>query len=183
LRRSTTIMYPKDIGFLLMKMDIGPGKQVLEAGSGSGSLTIALAYYVGPEGRVYSYEARPENQQLARQNVERVGLSERVVFKVRDVAEGFDERNMDALFLDLPNPFDYLPQVRAALKPGGFFGSLLPTTNQVSLLLQALEREGFGYPEVCEVLLRHYNPVGERLRPHQRMIAHTGFLIFARNLA
>ncbi len=182
LRRATTIMYPKDIGFLLVNMNIGPGQRVLEAGSGSGGLTIALAHAVGSQGQVFSYDARAENQEVARRNVERLGLSDRVTFKVRDVSEGFDEQEIDALFLDLPNPHDYLPQTRAALKPSGFFGSLLPTVNQVSLLLDALESHSFAFPEVCEILLRYYNPVGQRLRPKQRMVAHTGFLIFARKM-
>ncbi len=180
LRRATTIMYPKDIGFILMNMAIGPGQRVLEAGSGSGGFTIALAHAVGPDGHVFSYEAREENQEVALDNVKRVGLADRVTFKQRDIEEGFDETGMDALFLDLPNPEDYLAQARAALKPGGFFGSLLPTTNQVGLLLNALESKDFKFVEVCEIMLRYYNPVGKRLRPEHRMIAHTGYLIFAR---
>ena len=122
-------------------------------------------------------------QRLALKNLDRVGLASRVTFKMRDIAEGFDETDMDALFLDVPNPQDYLLQARSALKPGGFFGSILPTTNQVSLLLIALKREGFGFIDVCELLLRYYKPVPERLRPTDRMVAHTGFLIFARSIA
>jgi tRNA (adenine57-N1/adenine58-N1)-methyltransferase len=182
-RRNTQIMYPKDIGFILVTMGIGPGINVLEAGTGSGSLTTALAFIVGPAGQVFSYETRPEMQRLAQKNLERVGLANRVVFKLRDIALGFDEIDIDALFLDVPNPQDYLSQVRSSLKPGGYFGSILPTTNQVSLLLVALKREGFGFIDVCEVILRYYKPVPERLRPTDRMVAHTGFLIFARSIA
>jgi tRNA (adenine57-N1/adenine58-N1)-methyltransferase len=87
---------------------------------------------------------------------------------------------VDALFLDLPNPEDYIPVVRAALRPGGFFGSLLPTTNQVSRLLEALQAHNFAFIEVCEILLRYYKPVPARLRPDDRLVAHTGFLVFAR---
>lgn len=179
-KRNTQIMYAKDIGFILMMMDIHPGKQVMEAGTGSGALTTALAFMVGREGHVTSYEARAEMQKLAIKNIDRLGLADRVTFKLRDIAEGFDESNMDALFLDLPNPRDYMPQVRKALKPGGFFGSILPTTNQVQLLLVALHREQFAFVEVCEILLRHYKAVSTRLRPTDRMVAHTGYLIFAR---
>ena len=181
-KRNTQIMYPKDIGFILITMDIGPGKHVVEAGTGSGSFTTALAFSVGPQGLVTSYEARPEFQHLAHKNLDRLGLADRVEFKLRDIANGFDERNVDALFLDLPNPQDYLPQAKAALKPGGYFGSILPTTNQVSLLLIALRRENFAFIEVCEILLRYYKAVAERLRPNDRMIAHTGYLIFARSV-
>ena len=182
-RRNTQIMYPKDIGFVLVTMGIGPGVHVLEAGTGSGSLTTALAFMAGESGLVVSYETRPEMQKLAQKNLERVGLANRVTFKMRDIVDGFDETDMDALFLDVPNPHDYLLQARRALKPGGYFGSILPTTNQVSLLLVALKREGFGFIDVCEVILRYYKPVAERLRPTDRMVAHTGYLIFARTIA
>jgi len=182
-RRNTQIMYPKEIGFILVTMGIGPGVNVLEAGTGSGSLSTALAFAVGPQGRVVSYDNRPEMQRLAQKNLQRVGLADRVTFKERDILAGFDETAMDAVFLDVPNPHDYLQQVRLALKPGGFFGSILPTTNQVSLLLVSLKREGFGFIDVCELMLRYYKPVPDRLRPTDRMVAHTGYLVFARSIA
>jgi tRNA (adenine57-N1/adenine58-N1)-methyltransferase len=181
-RRNTQIMYPKDIGFILLTMDIGPGKHVLEAGTGSGSFTTALAVAVGPQGKITTYESRPEFQHLAHKNLDRLGLSERVEFKLRDIAAGFDETNVDAIFLDLPNPQDYLPQAKAALKPGGYLGSILPTTNQVSTLLIALRRSNFAFIEVCEIMLRYYKAVADRLRPTDRMVAHTGYLIFARSV-
>ncbi len=179
-RRNTQIMFPKDIGFILVSMSIGPGQTVLEAGTGSGAFTTALAFAVGPQGRVISYERRPEMQRLAQKNLRKVGLDDRVTFKLRDIVQGFDETNVDALFLDVPNPEDYIAQARAALKPGGFFGSLVPTTNQVSRLVAALQDHHFAFIEVCETLLRYYKPVPERLRPTDRMVAHTGYLIFAR---
>jgi len=182
IKRNTQIMYPKEIGFILVMMGIGPGKHVLEAGTGSGSLTTALAYMVGPNGRVTSYEARPEMQHLAIKNLERIGLAERVTFKLGDIKDGFDEQNVDALFLDVPNSHDYMAQVSAALKPGGPFGAILPTTNQISTLLVALKREHFAFIEVCEILLRFYKVVPERLRPTDRMVAHTGYLVFARSI-
>ncbi|NJD59236.1 MAG: tRNA (adenine-N1)-methyltransferase [Anaerolineales bacterium] len=181
-RRNTQIMYPKDIGFILISMDIGPGRHVLEAGTGSGSFTTALAYAVGPQGKVISYEARPEFQHLAHKNLDRLGLADRVEFKLRDVVEGFDETNVDAVFLDLPNPQDYVLQAKQALKPGGHLGSILPTTNQVSTFLISLRRANFAFIEVCEILLRYYKAVADRLRPTDRMVAHTGYLIFARSV-
>jgi tRNA (adenine57-N1/adenine58-N1)-methyltransferase len=129
---------------------------------------------------VYSYEIRAEMQNLARKNLDRLGLLERVELKLGDIAEGFAETNVDALFLDLPNPYDYLAQARAALKPGGQFGAILPTTNQVSRLVGALYQHHFAFTDVCELILRYYKPVPERLRPTDRMIAHTGYLVFAR---
>jgi len=181
-KRNTQIMFPKDIGFVLLRLSVGPGQQVLEAGTGSGALTTAFAFTVGPAGRVYSYERRPEMQALARRNLRRLGLEDRVIFKQRDIAQGFDETMMDAVFLDVPNPEDYITQARAALKPGGFFGSLVPTTNQVTRLITALEAQHFGFIDVLEILLRYYKAVPERLRPTDRMVAHTGYLIFARKV-
>lgn len=182
LKRNTQIMYPKDIGFILTSMSIGPGQRVMEAGTGSGSMTIALAYAVGPQGRVVSYERRPEFQKLAQKNLTRLGLEERVALKLGDIAAGFAETNADAFFLDVPNPWDYIAQVRAALKPGGFFCNLVPTFNQVETLLYALRREHFAFIEVCEILLRYYKAEPSRLRPTDRMVAHTGFLIFGRRV-
>ncbi len=179
-RRNTQIMYPKDIGYILVAMGIGPGVHVVEAGTGSGALTSALAWAVGPQGQVTSYESRPEMQNLARKNLERLGMEGRVVFKLKDIGEGFEEQGVDALFLDLQNPYDYIDQVRAALKPGGFFGCILPTVNQVSRLLPELHRANFAFVDVCEIMLRYYKPVPQRLRPTDRMVAHTGYLVFAR---
>ena len=113
-------------------------------------------------------------------NLERVGLREFVDLKVRNVADGFDERFVDAVFLDMREPWHHLEQVRAALKGGGFFGSLLPTTVQVSDLLRGLQAHGFADLEVQELLVRNWKPIADRLRPSDRMIAHTGFLVFAR---
>jgi tRNA (adenine57-N1/adenine58-N1)-methyltransferase len=180
LKRNTQIVYPKDAGYILMKMRVIPGCRIVEAGTGSGGLTLVFAQAVGPTGRVYSYEVRPEMQQLARSNLEQLGLSELVEFKLRDISEGFDESDADALFLDVPTPWDYLPQAHAALVTGGFFGCILPTTNQVSCLIGALEDTDFGWIEVEELMLRQYKAVSARLRPVDRMVAHTGYLIFAR---
>ncbi len=182
IRRNTQIVYPKEIGYILVKMNIAPGVRVIEAGTGSGGLTLALARMVGPEGRVYTYEARPAMQALARRNLERLGLADNVVFHLRDIAEGFEEREVGALFLDVREPWHYLEAVHTALRSGGFFGALLPTTNQVSELLAALEQAPFGFVEVEELLLRAYKPVPQRLRPEDRMVAHTGYLVFARSL-
>lgn len=180
--RTTQILYPKDIGFILVTMGVGPGQKVLEAGTGSGSMTTALAYAVGDEGRVVSYEVRPDMQNLARKNLTRFGLASRVDFKLRDIQQGFDETDADSFFLDVPNPYDYIAQVRAALKPGGFLCCLIPTFNQVEKTLYALRQNKFAFIEVCEILLRYYKPEPTRLRPTDRMVAHTGFLVFGRRI-
>jgi tRNA (adenine57-N1/adenine58-N1)-methyltransferase len=180
LPRITQILYPKDIGYIMVTMGIGPGMHVLEAGTGSGGLTSAFAYWVGSTGKVTSYDLHEERQQLAHRNLDRLGLADWVNFKIGNVENGFEETGVDALFLDLPNPCDYMAQVRAALKPGGFFGCILPTANQVTRLLDALRHEKFAFIDVVEIMLRYYQAETERFRPVDRMVAHTGYLIFAR---
>jgi len=180
LPRSTQIMYPKDVGFILQSLSTGPGQHVLEAGTGSGSFTSALAFAVGATGKVTTYEAREEMQKKAKENINFLGLADRVEFKLRNITDGFDERNVDALFLDLPNPYDYVPQVREALKPGGFFGTLLPTTNQIQTTIRALRRADFAFVDVCEIMMRYYKTEPDRFRPTDRMVAHTGYLLFGR---
>ena len=182
IKRTTQIMYPKDIGYIVLRLGVGPGRRVLECGGGSGGLTTVLAYLIGDTGCVYSYERNPEAQQLARKNLRLFGLEQRVEFKLGDANEGFEERNLDAIFLDLPNPYDYLEQVRTSLKGGGQFATLLPTMNQVELTLRALSHSNFAFIDVCEILLRHYKSDWSRLRPVDRMVAHTGYLIFARSI-
>lgn len=180
LRRRTQIVYPKEIGYLLLWMDIRPGKRVIEAGTGSGAMAVALAQHVQPTGRVYSYELREEFQEVARRNLERYGLLDWVELKIRDIAQGFDERDVDALFLDVRQPWEYLDQAQVALKGGGFFGSLVPTANQLIRLIERLQRVGFIGIEVKELLLRPYRVNANRLRPEDRMVAHTGYLALAR---
>ncbi len=180
--RATQIVYPKEIGYVLVKLGVRPGARVIEAGAGSGALALALAYYVRPTGRVYSYEVRPAMARLAARNLTRVGLDEFVELKQRDIAQGFDERDVDACFLDVRTPWEYLDQVYEALKGGGFFGALVPTTNQVADLLAGLQARPFSDIEACEIMLRQYKPVPARLRPMDRLTAHTGYLVFARKV-
>jgi tRNA (adenine57-N1/adenine58-N1)-methyltransferase len=131
---------------------------------------------------VYSYEYRPEIQAVARENLERLGLLPYTQLVVRDAAEGFDESDVDALFYDMREPWLYLEQAHVALKGGGFFGAILPTANQVSHLLHDMQHGGFAGIEVEELILRPYKAVPARLRPMDRMIAHTGYLVFARKV-
>lgn len=183
LNRQTQIIYPKDLGYILLSLNILPGIRVIEAGTGSGALTAALAFMVGNEGSVFTYDNRVAHQSIARQNIQLLGLEDRVTFHERDISEGFLEQDANALFLDLQTPQDFISQVRAALIPGGFFGSLIPTTNQVSELITALKKHGFGHIEISEILHRYYKPTATRLRPVDNMTAHTGYLVFARRLS
>jgi tRNA (adenine57-N1/adenine58-N1)-methyltransferase len=182
VRRESQIIYPKESGYVLLKMNILPGSRVIEAGTGSGAMTIALARGVMPSGRVYSYDRRQDMIELAARNLSRVGVLDLVDLKCRGIAEGFDEKEVDALFMDVREPHLYVGRVKEAVAPGSFFGALVPTTNQVSALLEELELRGFVDLEVSEMLLRHYKTVAARLRPEDRMVAHTGYLVFARPL-
>ena len=180
VKRESQIIYPKESGYALLKMNIMPGSRVIEAGTGSGAMTIALARGVMPSGKVYSYDRRQDMIDLATRNLSNVGVLDFVELKCRGIAEGFDEKDVDALFMDLREPHLYIGRVKEALAPGSFFGALVPTTNQVSALLEELERRGFVDLEVSEILIRRYKTVPARLRPEDRMVAHTGYLVFAR---
>ena len=182
LDRISQIVYPKEIGYILMKLSVGPGSHIVEAGTGSGALTAALAHAVRPSGRVHSYDVREDMLRVATRNLTNAALIEYVELKQRDIADGFDEQDADALFLDVREPWRYLQQAWNALTEGGFFGSIVPTTNQVSDLIAGLGLAHFTDIEVCEILFRAYKPVPARLRPVDRMTAHTGYLVFARRL-
>jgi tRNA (adenine57-N1/adenine58-N1)-methyltransferase len=182
IKRNTQIVYPKEAGRIIFMLNIYPGRRVIEAGAGSGALTLALARFVGPTGRVYSYESRSEMLKNAQVNLDKVGLADFVEFKLRNIQYGFDETNVDALFLDVREPWKYLAQAKAALKPSGFFGAIAPTTNQINELLIALKAHDFGGIEIEEILLRGYKPTPGRLRPKDVMVGHTGYLVFAHNI-
>jgi tRNA (adenine57-N1/adenine58-N1)-methyltransferase len=180
VKRQTQVTYPKEMGYILVRGGVVPGSIVVESGSGSGASTLMFAFAVGDNGHVFSYERRPEFSELARRNVERAGLLHRVTFKLRDIAEGFEERDADVVFLDVREPWLYLPQAMEALADGGTLVILVPTTNQVSETLRAMKGLPLVDVEVSELLLRHYKPNPDRLRPEDRMVAHTAFLLFAR---
>ncbi|MCC6026827.1 MAG: tRNA (adenine-N1)-methyltransferase, partial [Caldimicrobium sp.] len=158
VERQTQIIYPKDVGYILLKLDVGPGKKVLECGTGSGALTLAFAYAVGEEGRVITYEKEERFFQLAKSNLERFGLAHRVELKLKEVVDSFDETDVDALFLDVREPWLLLKPAWDALKPGHPLGILVPTTNQVSQVLTHLLSLPFKDVEVLEILVRRYKP-------------------------
>lgn len=177
IRRQTQIVYPKDAGFLLMNLDIFPGARVVECGTGSGAFTSVLAHFVGEKGSVFTYEKRDNFSELARSNCQRWGVDDRVTFRQQDLAEGFQERDADAVFLDVPNPHDFLTIAWEALAPGRRLGILVPTFNQIQKILDGMKYVPFADVQVVEVMLRSYKTNPNRIRPDDMMIGHTGFLI------
>ena len=183
IKRKGQIIYPKDAGYLLLKMNIHSGCRVIEAGTGSGGLTLVLARAVAPEGRVFSYEAREEMQENAARNLRKLEICKNGLSSRRVILPLVLTRRMwMPYFWTCVIPGLYLEQCCAALVNGGFFGALVPTTNQVSDLITALQLGDFGDIRAEELLLRQYKPVPQRLRPMDTMIGHTGFLVFARKI-
>lgn len=179
VRRATQIVYPKDAALILLKTDVKAGSRVVEAATGSGALTIALANSVAPSGRVYTYEKREQFMNNARDNVRRAGLSGYVEFNCADAREGFGERDVDVAILDLPSPWYGIPASYEALAPGGRVASISPTYNQVERTAAVLEETGFVKIETVELIMRSYQVKRGKTRPDNKTVAHTGFLTFA----
>jgi tRNA (adenine57-N1/adenine58-N1)-methyltransferase len=180
--RGAQVIYPKDLGPILILADIFPGSRVLESGLGSGALSMALLR-AGAE--VTGYEIRPDFASRAQVNVAGF-LGSRSLdhydVRVRDIYEGIDETGFDRMVLDLPEPWRVVKLAESALRAGGILVSYLPTIGQVSTLREALDKSGFGMAETIEVLERSWHIEGQSVRPDHRMVAHTGFLTSARLL-
>ncbi|MDO4987569.1 MAG: tRNA (adenine-N1)-methyltransferase [Synergistes sp.] len=179
LKRQTQIVFPKDSAYIIEHLNIFPGCTVVECGTGSGSLCCTFAHFVGANGRVCTYDRREEFSALARKNAERWGVADRIEFNVRELEEGFKERDADAVFLDVPTPWLYIDKAYEALAPGNHLGILVPTANQISETLRALAEHNFCDVQVLEIMHRFYKTEPNRIRPEDMMIGHTGYLIFA----
>ena len=178
--RRTQISYPKDISLIIMYSGIGPGSRVVEAGTGTGALTSAIAHYIKPTGRVYTYEIRQEFQKNAEKNLERAGLLDVVELKEGDVTEGIEETELDAVILDMATPWLVIPHAYAALKGSGALVSFSPTIDQVVKVAEALTDHGFVGIETVETLIRFMQVERGKTRPQTVMTGHTGYLTFAR---
>ncbi|MBT0159502.1 tRNA (adenine-N1)-methyltransferase [Candidatus Bathyarchaeota archaeon A05DMB-2] len=178
--RKTQITYPKDAALIVMFSGIGSGSRVVESGTGTGALTTALAHYVKPAGKVYSYEVREEFQRAAEKNLKRAGLLEFVELKSRDVTMGFDERDVDAVILDLAVPWLVVPHAYEALKPSGTIVSFSPTIDQVVKATEALREHGFVCVETVECLMRGMQVERGKTRPQTLMTGHSGYITYAR---
>ncbi len=184
LPRRAQVIYPKDIGPILLWGDIYPGANVVEIGTGPGALTMALLRAVGTSGHLTSYEARPDFVEMARRNVELYhGPAPNWTLKLADATNGIQEREVDRLLLDLAEPWHLLLQIEAALRPGGLVVGYLPTALQVKEWVDALRARGFGAVQAMETLMRFWHVKARSVRPEHRMVAHTGFITVARRLA
>jgi tRNA (adenine57-N1/adenine58-N1)-methyltransferase len=180
--RGAQVIYPKDLGAILIAADIGPGQRVLEAGVGSGALSMTVLR-AGAD--VVGYELREDFAQRAIANVTATlgpGSSYRV--EIRDVTEGIDEMDLDRILLDMPEPHKVVVAASTALRPGGILLAYLPTINQTALLRQALDDEDtqFGVSQTQEIIRRTWHVEARSVRPDHRMVGHTGFLTTARRL-
>jgi tRNA (adenine57-N1/adenine58-N1)-methyltransferase catalytic subunit len=200
--RGAQVIYPKDLGPIMILADVFPGAEVLESGVGSGALTLALLRAVGAHGHVTGYEIRDDFARRARANVEGfLGPDVPLDVEVRDVYAGIDpppdrgdvaatddtppaggKPGFDRILLDLPEPWRVVKHAEEALHPGGILLAYLPTIGQVSRLREELTGSAFGMVESLEVLQRTWHVDGQSVRPDHRMVAHTGFLTHARLL-
>jgi tRNA (adenine57-N1/adenine58-N1)-methyltransferase len=180
VRRETQIVFPKDAFFICSKLDIAPGSRVLEVGTGSGTLTLLLSRFAGPEGRVVSVEKEERHFKNAQKNTGKYLEFQNVEMVNTDLAD-YTGSGFDAAFVDVREPWLLMEKLHGLLKGAAVIGFIVPTANQVSETLTAL-RNGFGDVEVMEIMFRMYKTIAARLRPEDRMVGHTGYLIFARKL-
>jgi tRNA (adenine57-N1/adenine58-N1)-methyltransferase len=179
-QRKTQIMYPKDISLIVMFSGIGPGSKIVEAGTGTGALTTALAHYVKTTGKIISYEIRQEFIQTAQKNLEKAGVLKVVKIKNKDITQGIDETNIDAVILDLATPWLVVPHAYSALKGSGTMVSFSPTIDQVVKTVEALSENKFIDTQTIECLIRGMQVERGKTRPETLMTAHTGYITFAR---
>jgi len=180
--RNTQITYPKDAALIVIFSGIGPGSRVVESGTGTGALTTALAHYVGSTGKVYTYELRSEFQKNAAKNLQRSKLIDNVEMKTGDVTMGIEERELDAVILDLATPWLVIPHAYAALKPSGIIVSFSPTIDQVIKTTEALRENSFVFIETVECIMRAMQVERGKTRPQTLMTGHTGYITHGRKI-
>jgi tRNA (adenine57-N1/adenine58-N1)-methyltransferase len=183
VKRTTTIVYPKDLGYLMLETAIGPGSRVIELGTGSGALTLVLAKFVAPGGMVYSYDRREDFIENAKKNIERAGYLNNVEFICTDVAlQGFKHTEVDAIFVDVPEPWTIVPKADEALKGGHHLVSWSPNVEQVKRTIEALQAHKFQRIKAKEIIEREILVRQQGVRPRERGITHTAYLIRAQKI-
>jgi tRNA (adenine57-N1/adenine58-N1)-methyltransferase catalytic subunit len=188
MRRGAQVIYPKDMALIVVYADIFPGATVVEAGTGSGALTLALARAVGDSGRVVSYEVRSDHHAQAGDNINAwyEGLAQKadnIELRAGDVFSGIPENDVDRMVLDVPEPWRAIGTTTACLNAGGILCCYLPTVPQVSSTVDAMRAGGFALINTFEGLVRTWNVEGQSVRPDHRMVGHTGFIVIGRKLA
>jgi tRNA (adenine57-N1/adenine58-N1)-methyltransferase catalytic subunit len=180
LSRMTQVIYPKDLGLMVVKLGVRSGSRVIETGTGSGATTALLAYLAQPQGMVYTYDLNPGFQENAKRNIAKLGLEGSVTFRLGDAKLGFEETRMDAGVLDVGDPWEVIPSMKKALKPSAPMAAVTPTTNQAERLVAKMKEEGFAAIETVEIMMRHLEARVGMTRPSNIMIGHTAYLTFGR---
>ena len=179
--RGAQVIYPKDLGAILMAADVRPGARVLESGVGSGALSMAL---LRAGASVLGYEIRPDFAEQAVANVDAMlGTTDRYEVVERDVYAGIAETELDCVVLDVPEPWHVVPHAAAALRRGGILCAYVPSINQAAELRSVIATSSFGLAETFELMRRDWYIEGRAVRPELRMVGHTGFITTARLLA
>lgn len=178
IKRKTQIIYPKDIGIILTKGTIFPGAKIIETGTGSGALTTAMANFVRPEGKVFTYEARPEFYENSKKNIEKYGLSDYVQLKNIEITNEFEEKDADFVMIDIGSQWDLVGAAYKALKGGYRMATICPSFEQLTKTVFTMEEIGFIDIETVETSVRHILVRRNKTRPEQSIPSHTGFLVF-----
>lgn len=180
--RRAQVILPRDGAVIAAACAVGPGSVVVEGGTGSGALTALLAHATGPAGKVVTYDLRAEHIEVAKRNLALMGMEERVAWRERDIAAGIGERDVDAVILDIPEPWSVAETAHAALKAGGHLAAYVPSVNQMERFVRRLRELPFVSIFSFELLQREM-VVGERgVRPSFEMLGHTGYITVARKV-
>jgi tRNA (adenine57-N1/adenine58-N1)-methyltransferase len=180
--RKTQIMYPKDIGLIILKLGLTSGMKVLEVGTGSGAMTVAAAMAIRPGGHVHTYEARKEFAEIAERNLKRASVLEFVTIHDADARDGVEGSEFDAAVIDVGDPWPIIPHVHNALLGGGAVVSFSPTVNQVEKTTEVLAHGGFVNVHTIECFIRDIRADTGKTRPATIMVGHTGYMTFAQKV-
>ena len=180
--RRTQIMYPKDIGLIVLKLGLSSGSQVIEVGTGSGAMSVAAAMAVKPLGHVHTYEARPEFAEIAEKNFRRAAVLEHVTIHLTDASQGIEGTDFDAAIMDIGDPWPVIPLIHNVLGGGAPMVSFSPTINQVEKTCSLLLQVGFANIHTMEVFIREIRAEAGKTRPATMMIGHTGYMTFAQKI-
>lgn len=179
IKRETQVIYGKEASQIVTKLNLQNKFKVFECGTGSGAMSLFISRAIAPDGILYTYEKEKRFYLNAKNNIEKFGSMKNIRMFLHDIYEGIDEKDFDAVFMDIKNPDNYIDFYRSIIKKGATIGLIVPTTNQVASVIKRLERHFYDI-EIMEILIRNYKPNPARLRPNDIMVGHTGYLVFAR---